>query len=55
VSTLLEQRQRQLKEQETESGIKQLDTELTDRLDKWQQHLNDIEKVEADRVASKEQ
>jgi hypothetical protein len=33
-----------LKKEELESGTKQPNTELTDRLDRWQQHLDDLDK-----------
>jgi hypothetical protein len=54
VQNLLEHRQAQLKKEEKESGTKQPDTELTDRLDRWQQHLNDLDKLEELDKASKD-
>jgi DNA-nicking Smr family endonuclease len=53
VNNLLESRNRQLILEAKESGTKQPDTELTDRLDLWQQYLNDIKKVSDERLASK--
>jgi hypothetical protein len=53
VNNLLETRNRQLILKAKESGTKQPDTELTDRLDLWQQYLNDIKKVSDERLASK--
>jgi hypothetical protein len=55
VQTLLEHRELELKRQEKESGTKQPNTELTDRLDTWNQHLQDLEKIDAQAQASKDQ
>lgn len=53
VVNLLKQRQRQKNQEAKESGTKQPDTELTDRLDCWQQYLDDIQKLDDKRTASK--
>jgi hypothetical protein len=55
VDTLLQKRNIQLAKEEKESGTKQPDTELTDCIDAWQEHLNDIGKVEDMKSQSKDE
>jgi hypothetical protein len=54
VLNLFEQRHKQLKKEEKESGTKQLDTELTDQLDYWQRHRDDLERLDANEREGKE-
>jgi hypothetical protein len=53
VNKLLDARTKQLELEAKESGTKQPDTELTDRLDHWLQFQKDIEAVDEEKAASK--
>ena len=54
VNNLIEHREKELQKEERESGTKQPDTELTDRIDRWVQHLKDLDTIDACDKASKE-
>jgi len=53
VNNLIEHREKELQKEEKENGTKQPDTELTDRIDQWIQHLKDLDTIDASEKASK--